>query len=187
MPIESITEDQFGRSIPEDPYGFLMYTMQQLALRRDNITNFRLFGIFGPYENYSRRFISNAICKALCGYPITIRQNAVFDYLYTDDLCKMVEYYIESSMLYRAYNAVSGIRYELTSLAEIVNSILGTDVPVLVAKLGCNSEYTASNELIHEEVKNITTTSIENRIEKLTCFYKRAIDTLDRESLLYNK
>lgn len=187
LPIESITEDQFDRAIPEDPYGFLMYTMQMLALRYDNITNFRLFGIFGPYEVYSQRFISNAICKALCGYPITIRQNAVFDYLYTDDLCKMVEYYIENPMRHRMYNAASGKRYELVSLAQSVKKQVGIDVPTYIAKPGYNKEYTASNAQILKELNEFKIGLIENHIEKLVNYYKSRINKIDKEALLYNK
>lgn len=187
LPVESITEEQFGRQVPQDAYGFLMYTMQKLALGRDNITNFRLFGIFGPYEVYHQRFISGAICKAILGYPITIRQNAVFDYLYIDDLCKMVAYYIENPMKHSAYNATSGNRYELVSLAQTVKQVIGTDVPVLIANPGYNKEYTASNARLLEELSGFKISPIEKQIGQLAAFYKASLDTVDREALLYNR
>ena len=185
MPIKLITEEQFGRIIPEDPYGFLMYTMQMLALTKKNITNFRLFGIFGPYELYKSRFISNAICKALCGYPITIRQNAIFDYLYIDDLGKMTEHFIENSMKHTSYNATSGKYYELTELACMVQNIVNKNIPILIAKPGFKSEYTSSNALILREFRD-TINPIEGHIEKLVDYYKKRINEIDKESLLYN-
>ncbi len=54
----------------------------------------RLFGVFGPHEDYAIRFISNAICKALFGLPITLRQNRTFSYLFIDDLGPIVERFL---------------------------------------------------------------------------------------------
>jgi GDP-L-fucose synthase len=185
LPIEKISEDQFGRVIPQDSYGFLMYTMQMLAYQYKNITNFRLFGIFGPYEQYKSRFISNAICKALCGYPITIRQNAVFDYLHTDDLCKMVEHYIENDMTHLSYNATSGENIELLELARLVQRLVNRDVPIFVAKEGYKNAYTSSNDLILKETKVLIGSMIDH-IVNLASFYRTHMDQLDKEALLYN-
>jgi len=185
-PLKFIKEDQFGRVVPKDPYGFLMYTMQKLAFSKKNITNFRLFGIFGPYEAYKRRFISNAICKVLCGYPITIRQNAIFDYLHTDDLCKMTEFYIKTPMQQQAYNATSGKRYELNALAQIIINIIGNEVPILIANPGFKDEYSASNELYLQEDKRFTVECIQAQIKHLVDYYKAMKNQIDREALLYN-
>ena len=187
LPIKSIREDQFDRSIPKDAYGFLMYTMQLLAFQKKNITNFRLFGIFGSHEDYRRRFISNAICKALCGFPITIRQNAIFDYLHTEDLCEMVEFYIENHLKYRAYNATSGKRYELVFLAKLVQEVLGVDIPILIAKSGLKDEYSSCNALITKENSLFQFGSISNQIKILANYYRSLRDgeQIDREALLY--
>ena len=143
--IVQVSEDDLGQVIPSDTYGLCMYTMQQLASQLPNVYNFRLFGIFGKYEIWQRRFISNAICKAIYGFPITIRQNTKFDYLFIDDLCKMVAYFIENKMKYQNYNATSGRIYELYELAQIVKEIVGLDYSIFVEKDGYGLELS----LIH--------------------------------------
>lgn len=42
-----------------------------------------------------RRFISNAICRALKGMDITLHKNVYFDYLWVDDLIKIISFFIE--------------------------------------------------------------------------------------------
>lgn len=185
LPIVSITEDEFDRKIPNDTYGFLMNTLSKYTLNSKNIYNFRLFGIFGKYEDYTARFISNSICKALFDYPITIRQNAVFDYLYIDDLCRMVEFFIHNDMKYHCYNATSGMKYELLQLANMINKAVGKELPILVAKDGLNKEYTGSNKKILEEIP-ITIGDMQENIIDLLGYYQDNITKLRKENLLYN-
>ena len=90
--------------------------MTEHARNSKNIYNLRLFGIFGKYELWNQRFISNAICKALFGFPITQRQDVFLDYLHVDDLCKMVRWVIERNPVYHEYNVVSGRKYPYMNL-----------------------------------------------------------------------
>ena len=161
-----------------------MYTMQQLASQLPNVYNFRLFGIFGKYEIWQRRFISNAICKAIYGFPITIRQNTKFDYLFIDDLCKMVAYFIENKMKYQNYNATSGRIYELYELAQIVKETVGLDYPIFVAKDGYGLEYTSRNDRIMSECK-IGIQDISASITSLSDWYQSNKKILIKMELLY--
>lgn len=179
-----VSEDDFGKVIPSDTYGLCMYTMQHLASQLPNVYNFRLFGIFGKYEIWQRRFISNAICKAMYRLPITIRQNTKFDYLYIDDLCKMVAYFIENEMKYQNYNATSGKIYELYVLAKIVNEIMGVDNPIFVAKDGVGLEYTSDNKRVEDEM-NIKVQLIKNSIEDLVKWYELRKNEISKSVLLY--
>lgn len=151
--IIKVSEENFGEIIPTDMYGLCMYTMQNLASQLPNVYNFRLFGIFGKYEIWQQRFISNAICKALYNYPISIRQNVKFDYLYIDDLCEMIAYFIENEMQYQHYNATSGEVYTLYELAELIRSTTNLAQPIFVTKEGVGREYTSENHRIINESK----------------------------------
>ncbi|NDC41926.1 MAG: NAD-dependent epimerase/dehydratase family protein, partial [Chitinophagia bacterium] len=75
-------ESYFGTHIPADEHGYNKYLLGRMLPVLENVYDFRIFGIFGKYEDYAIRFISNAICKALYDLPITLRQNRMFDYLY---------------------------------------------------------------------------------------------------------
>ena len=182
--IVQVSEDDLGQVIPSDTYGLCMYTMQQLASQLPNVYNFRLFGIFGKYEIWQRRFISNAICKAIYGFPITIRQNTKFDYLFIDDLCKMVAYFIENKMKYQNYNATSGRIYELYELAQIVKETVGLDYPIFVAKDGYGLEYTSNNDRIVKEIR-IDIEEIMHSINQLTEWYQNRRKQICLGQLLY--
>ncbi len=182
--IVQVSEDDLGQVIPSDTYGLCMYTMQQLASQLPNVYNFRLFGIFGKYEIWQRRFISNAICKAIYGFPITIRQNTKFDYLFIDDLCKMVAYFIENKMKYQNYNATSGRIYELYELAQIVKETVGLDYPIFVAKDGYGLEYTSNNDRIVKEIR-LDIEEIMHSINQLTEWYQNRRKQICLGQLLY--
>lgn len=185
LPIVKISEEEFDRKIPADTYGFCLYKMCKDAIESNNIYNFRLFGIFGKYELWQQRFISNAICKVLYGYPITIRQDRMIDYLSVDDLCKIVEWAFYNKPMYHHYNIVSGKSYRLSELAGYVKKVLNKDVPVYVAKEGLVDEYTADNSRIMSEIKKISIEDIETSIYNLSEYYIKNIGMINKISLLY--
>ncbi len=185
LPVINIYEEEFDRKIPEDTYGFCLHQMSKYAIKSDNIYNFRLFGIFGRYELWRRRFISNAICKALYDYPITIRQNMIFDYLYVDDLCNIVDWAINNKPMYHDYNVVSGKKIELKELAYLVNKVTEKNVPIYIAKEGMGKEYTASGQRLYSEIPAFKAEDIEKSIAKLAKWYKQNLDLIDRYNLLY--
>ena len=102
--IPDMKEDYFGTHIPSDPYGFSKYIMSKACSESNNIYDLRLFGVYGKHEEYERRFISNAICRALAGKDITIQKNVYFDYLYIDDLKKIMQWFIENEPKHKHYN-----------------------------------------------------------------------------------
>lgn len=173
LPIIKIKEKNFGRSVPADPYGFVMYTISELASNKKNITNFRLFGIWGKYEDYTRRLFSNVIYQALSNKEIILKQNAVFDYLHIDDLCKMVQYYIFNEMNEKFYNAGGGHQQELLSIANTISSILG-NIPIRVQMQGFNKQYTADSQLLYNEIK-IESSNWEDKIKNLISFYEEIL------------
>jgi GDP-L-fucose synthase len=189
LPLVNVSESDFGRVIPADSYGFALFQMSLHALQSDNIYNYRLFGIFGPYERWQTRFISNCVCKALFGYPLTIRQDRRMDYLMTDDLCKFVDKAICSQLQHHAYNATSGKTYLLSDLANIVRHQSCRELPLFVAKDGLADEYTANNELLISEMDGHSVEPIEpmeRSISKLFAYYQHIIDHIEPEKLLYN-
>ena len=60
-------EDYFPKepAFPNDVYSLSKYTISKLhqSSSCSNIYNLRVFGIFGPYEDYQRRLISNNIVR----------------------------------------------------------------------------------------------------------------------------
>ena len=171
-------ESYFGTHIPEDPYGFSKYVMSK-ACRGSNIYDLRLFGVYGKYEEWERRFISNAICRALKGMDITIQKNVYFDYLWIDDLSSIMRWFIENEPLHRHYNVCRGSRIDLYSLACMVREILGTDCGIAVGQQGWKPEYTGSNERLMDEMGNFLFAGYEESIRELCEYYKSNISMID--------
>ncbi|MFZ2655123.1 MAG: NAD-dependent epimerase/dehydratase family protein, partial [Victivallales bacterium] len=64
--VPKMKEEYFGRNIPSDIYGLSKYVIaKDIESKHRNIYNLRIFGIYGKYEDYKRRFISNNICRTL--------------------------------------------------------------------------------------------------------------------------
>jgi len=184
--IPNVKEEEFGRSVPEDEHGFAKYVSSRYIDRAVNIVNLRLFGVFGKYEDYQIRFISNAICKAIYNLPITIKQNRVFSYLYIDDLCRMVEWFLKVESKHNTYNAVPGEVIDLVSIAKKVNEISGKNSKIIVHKDGFGKEYTADNSRLRRELSDFQFTGIDNAIRKLYEWYKNNVHNINRNLLLYD-
>lgn len=183
--ISGVTEEEIGRTIPVDPYGLMKYVVGQHIEQSKNIYNLRLFGIFGKYEAYSTKFISNVCCKALKDIPLSIRQNVYFDYLWVEDFCRMIELFMHSELQYHTYNAVLGKRISLREICDIVKKLCGKELPVFVCREGLGKEYTASNERFRKEFPKFHYTPIEKAIQKLYQWYQEN-DNIDIYQLLYS-
>lgn len=181
--LNNIGESKFGTIIPEDPYGFSKYIMAQETLHLKNIYDLCLFGVYGKYEEWQRRFISNAICRALFGMPITLDQNAVFDYLYIDDLVKIVEWFLENTPRYHRYNITSGTSVSLLDLAKLVNKFFNDASDIKIAKPGWKYAYSGSNKLLLSELGNFAYTDFKISIRKLILFYKENKSKIDPSKL----
>lgn len=182
--LDMVAEDKFGEFIPADPYGFSKYIMAREALSSDKIYDLCLFGVFGKYEEYHRRFISNAICRSLFGLPITLSQNAQFDYLYIDDLCSIVEWFLLNTPKFHRYHITSGTPVALLSLAQIIKTEFNNEPDILVSQSGWKYSYTSENSRILKEVPNIKFTSIQRSIREMILYYESVKNQLDVNALI---
>lgn len=167
-----VSEEDFGKTIPADSYGFGKYIGSRLLENSGQSFNLRCFGVFGKYEDYLARFISNAICFSLLGKPIVINQNAVFDYVYVKDLAKIVSHFIESEPKEKFYNAGTGSGVELLDLAKIVKDKTKNPFEIQIVKPGLNKEYTANNQKLMAALGHFKFTPLEQAIEELIEWYK---------------
>lgn len=187
FPISMVREsDLMSHTVPVDQYGLMKYTVNQMIEKSDNIYNLRLFGIFGKYEYWKTKFISNVCCKSIHGLPLTLRQNCYFDYIWIDDFCRMLEQFMKLGLpRFHSYNAVSGMRVDLLSLANIVNELADVRQQIIVCKDGYANEYTASNDRILQELPDMQFTDIRESVKILYSWYKQHQDEIDKYSLIY--
>lgn len=186
-PVQMVTEEDLKtRSLPIDQYGLMKYLVNQVIENSDNIYNLRLFGIFGKYEDWKIKFISNLCCKSLRGLPLSLRQNCYFDYLWIDDFCQMLEKFIKlEHPRHHVYNAVRGEKIDLLSLAHIVNEIADESREIFVCQEGYANEYTASHDRIIQEMPDMTYTDIKIAVSQLYRWYKEHLKEVDIYSLIY--
>lgn len=183
--IASVKEEDDLARMPSDPYGFSKYAMAQYAKGADFVTHLRLFGVFGKYENYAQRFISNIICTALMDLPITIRQNACFDYLYIDDFIRILEMFIQGDKLaHKVYNIGRGKSVELLSIAKMILEIMDRDVSVNILKDGYNQEYSCNIERLKEQFPGLAFTGLRESIQEMVEWYRGHINGIDRNILM---
>lgn len=208
-----VKEEDFGKRIPLDDYGFYKYVCSKYILNSSHSSKpcqkrsasridseqarmirrfwtsqndshkficLRLFGVYGKYENYLFKFISNTIVKNLLKMPIVIGQNVNFDYLYVDDLVKIVEFFIDNHYNgYNDYNVASGRTVSLLEIAKLINKISDFQSKIIIRNKGLNWQYTADNSRLKEEIPGFAFTTIEEGIKKLFFWYKKHLGELD--------
>jgi UDP-glucose 4-epimerase len=185
--VPHMAEEYFDTHVPADETGFSRYLVAKHAQRSPTTVELRLFGVFGPYEEYAIRFISNAACKALLGLPITLRQDRRFSYLWIADLLPVLEHFMAEGAAHAAYNVVPDRTYNLLELAKMVRDHAGADVPILAGVQGEGTEYTGDNARLRAEMPGVRFTPMGDAIEDLFEYYERVRDTLSRDALLTDK
>lgn len=181
--IRKVREEEWGEFVPEDSYGLSKVITQEIVMREPKMINLRLFGIYGPHEDYRYKFISNAIVKNLLGLPIVIKQDVVFDYLYVTDLTSVVDYFLSHSSLYRDYNVTPTSSIKLSELVELINEVSEKKSSVELLNSNLNFEYTGSSDRLRKELPSWQITSYQDGIKKLYNFYRSMVDTIDRRAI----
>lgn len=160
-PLHKIKEEDFGKSIPKDPYGYSKYLISKEIEKRENILNLRIFGIYGQGED-SSRVTSCIINDNLNHRPITLNQNVVFDFIWIDDFCKIVEHFIEKPTKEKFINVSPTESIQIVDLANIVNAFSDFKSEIIIKNEGLNKEYTGDNNKLINEVKSFNFTSYED-------------------------
>ena len=186
-----MSEDSLGDYIPADDTGFSKYVCTRMMQGIPGFVNVRFFGIFGKYEDYAIRFISNAICKAIFDLPITLRQDKRFDYTYIDDGVRAIERFLEApieELRYNDYNVTPNEAVSLLGLAELVRKVSGKpDLPILVASPGLGLEYSGNNSRFSGLFPDFVFTKMENSVRTLYDWYDSHRELIVKEKLLTDK
>jgi UDP-glucose 4-epimerase len=180
-------EEYFDTHVPVDEGGFSKYIISKYIKKVENIIELRVFGIFGKYEDYAIRFISNAICKTLFDLPITINQNRKFDYIYIDDLMPIIDHFLVNKGGYCCYNVTPDDSVELKAIAESVQNISGKNIPIKISQDGAGVEYSGDNTRLRNEIKHMSFMNIDRAITNLFHWYSANRASINTGVLLYDK
>ena len=183
-PIVQVREEDFEKRIPVDDYGFFKYVINSSLPSFPTIYNLRLFGVFGKYEDYEIRFISQVLCRLLLNKKITINRNVYFDYLYIDDLVRIVERFIEMKLIpFQTINVCTGKRIDLLTIADHVKKIAGKNMTITISHNGLSNEYTAQNKLLKKLLPDMSFTSLNNALGELFQWYSENKGKIDKKLL----
>ena len=170
--IPLMKEEYFGNFVPKDPYGFSKYIMSSSINDADNIFDLRLFGVYGKYEEWERRFISNNIYFSLCNQPVSVNQNRMFDFLYIDDLGKIMKWFIENTPSFKHYNVCTGVPISLLEIAETIKKVCKNPFDIIVKMEGMGKEYSGTNKRLLNEIGGFQFTDYSRGIRVLYEFYR---------------
>jgi len=206
-----VREDYFDTHVPGDAYGFSKYVCakwmenQVPGVRSQvagsgggagNIIELRLFAVFGPYEDYTVRFISNACARAVKGLPIVVRQDVTFDFLYVKDLVGITRWFIENEARHEAYNVCSGHPVALTEVAKIVSQVSSQNAlanlghprnpEISVTKPGMGEAYTGDNARLMGEMPAYSFWDLREAIRDLYEWYEEHEAEIDEMALKFD-
>lgn len=178
-----VEESFFGEHVPSDPYGFSKYLCAQSIAGDGNIVEVRLFGVFGPHEDWRVRFISNACCRAVWDMPVTLRQNVFFDYLDVEDLGRLLEAFFDREPGHRHYNVCRGRAFDLQTLAEKVVRASAKPLGIRVGRPGLGAEYSGDNARLLEEIPGFEFRDMDDSIRHLYRWYEERKSLIDASQL----
>lgn len=170
--VPKMKETYYDTAVPSDDYGLSKYIMAKSVRESGNIYDLRLFGVFGAYENYNYRFISNCICKSLMNRNIVIHRNIYFDYLYVKDLCKIIRWFLAHEPKEHYYNVCTGNTTDIYTLAEKIVAATGSSSRITIESVGLGNEYSGDNTQLLDEMGGYAFTDIDTAIEELIHFYR---------------
>ncbi len=181
-----VKEEEFGKRVPADPYGAYKFECSKFIESAENIVDLRLFGVYGKYEDYATRFISNAVCRALLSLPIIIVQDVKFEYLFVDDFAKVAEYFLNNPAKEKSYNVGTGQPVSLSELAAKIESIAGKKLDIAIKTPGWNREYTCDNSRLMREMPDLKFTPLDTSIKELYNWYEEHLSEIDKSKLLFD-
>jgi UDP-glucose 4-epimerase len=182
-----VTEEQFDERVPGEDYGFSKYVCAKSIRPDGEVYELRLFGVFGPYEDWRVRFISNACCRAVWDLPVVMRRNVFFDYLDVADLAYVVERFFSGRFRHRHYNVTTGRRVDLKTLAAEVVEVSGKGLQIVVREEGLGSEYSAANRRLLGEMPDLRFRERKDSIARLYTWYAARKAEIDPELLRFDE
>lgn len=174
-PLHKIKEENFGENIPQDPYGYSKYAISKEIEKRENILNLRIFGIYGVGEDKSR--VTSCIINDNLGKgPIMLNQNVIFDFIWIEDFCKIVEFFVENPPKEKFVNVAPTESIEIVELAKIINDLSDFKSEIIVKKEGLNKEYTGDNSKLLKLMPDLQFTSYKDGMKKFYFQIKNGLE-----------
>lgn len=106
---------------PTDPYGLSKNIINRIIQNEPKLNNIRIFAVFDENE-LDTRFIKANIKKYINKEPLVIHQNKYMDFIYMDDLVKLIEYIIQNPSI-KEIDSCYLQPYTLLDIAHLINHL----------------------------------------------------------------
>ena len=169
--LHKVKESEVGVFEPQDLYGKSKMLIAEKIKDRKDVLMLNIFACYGYGEKESR-FPSYAIKRTIENKTIEINQNVIFDYLWVEDMQKIVGYFIEHEPKNNIINITPTKSISLLEIAQIVKNIENSNVDITIKNKVMNNEYTGDNSILLSEIPNMTFTDIKQGLKKLYSCYK---------------
>ena len=164
--LHKVKESEIGKVVPKDLYGKSKMLIAEKIKNRDDVLMLNIFACYGYGEKESR-FPTYAIKSVLESKNIEINQNVVFDYLWVEDMEKIVHYFIENKPKNNIINITPSKSVSLLEIAKIVNGFENNKVDIVIKNKVMNNEYTGDNSILLAEISDMTFADIEQGLKFL--------------------
>ena len=182
-------ESFYYDNIPTKQYDLAKHIMTQYTYQLDNVYNLRLFGLYGKFDDWRYRFISNACCKAALDLDITIKNNRRIDYLHIDDLMLAVKWIIENDPPNKVYNVCTSSCKPYNEIAQQIVDISKKDIDIKYTESDhwsdkLDAEYSGDNTLMKTDMKFVPK-PVDYYLPKLYNWYSDNKNNIDPNLFLY--
>ena len=166
-PIQKIKEDEVGDVVPLDLYGESKMRIAQLVRDFRDVVCLNIFACYG-YDELPTRFPSYAITQNIKHLPIEINRNVVFDYLFIDDLCRIVEHFVNNNWKkYNIINVTPNKSITMEEISKLVNDMSDFESEIIMKDKTLGNEYTGCNERLLSEIEDMEFTPMNVGLKKL--------------------
>ena len=173
-PIVKAKEEAVESCNPYDLYGKSKKMIVERIKNRKDVVCLTIFACYG-YGEKENRFPTYAITQNLKKEKIEINQNVIFDYLFIEDLCRIVEYFIKNPAKNNIINVTPSKSIDLRTISEIVNTFSDFKSEITVKNPDLGNEYTGDNSRLLSEIKDFKFTEMKDGLKLLYDYIKTSL------------
>ena len=138
--IEDAEEETIANCLPTDSYGFGQNMKSRISAETPGFYNLRIFNCFGKGEPNTRIF-PKLLTDTLDGFAIS--NDRYFDYFCIQDLCTVVEHFVDNTELVYDVNCVYKNKYKISEVAKMFLTLHKIDKEIIIESTSDNN-YTGS-------------------------------------------
>ena len=140
--IEEAVEESIFDAVPKDSYGFGLNVKSRISAETPGFYNLRIFNCFGKGELNTRIF-PKLLTDTLDGFAIS--NDRYFDYFCIQDLCTVVEHFVDNTELVYDVNCVYRNKYKISEVAKMFLTLHKIDKEIIIESTSENN-YTGNGE-----------------------------------------